>query len=44
MVDTVDLDLEWIELILEAKNLGISDEEIRRFFEEVKKENVITNR
>ncbi|WP_339147774.1 MULTISPECIES: anti-repressor SinI family protein [unclassified Sutcliffiella] len=44
MVDTVDLDLEWVELILEAKDLGITDEEIRRFFEEVKKENVITNR
>lgn len=36
MVDTVDLDLEWVKLILEAKDLGITDEEIRRFFEEVK--------
>ncbi|WP_404445318.1 anti-repressor SinI family protein [Sutcliffiella horikoshii] len=36
MVEILDLDMEWVELILEAKDLGISDEEIRRFFEEVK--------
>ncbi|NMH75280.1 DNA-binding anti-repressor SinI [Bacillus sp. RO2] len=44
VVEYIDLDLEWVELILEAKDLGISDEEIRRFFEEAKQENVLTSR
>lgn len=37
-----DLDLEWAELLLEAKNLGITDDEIRKFFEQVQQEKVLT--
>ncbi|UAL46947.1 anti-repressor SinI family protein [Sutcliffiella horikoshii] len=44
MVEYLDLDLEWVELILEAKDLGISDEEIRRFFEEAKQREVLVGR
>ncbi|WP_096156675.1 anti-repressor SinI family protein [Bacillus sp. FJAT-45066] len=28
-----ELDLEWVDLLLEAKQLGITDEEIREFLE-----------
>ncbi|CAG9620727.1 anti-repressor SinI family protein [Sutcliffiella rhizosphaerae] len=34
MVEYADLDLEWVELLLEAKSLGITEEEIRSFFSE----------
>jgi DNA-binding transcriptional MerR regulator len=34
LVDENELDLEWMELILEARKLGISDEEIREFLRE----------
>lgn len=44
MVEILDLDMEWVELILEAKDLGISDEEIRRFFEEVNLKEVLASR
>ncbi len=27
----VELDIEWLQLILEAKNIGIKKEEIRQF-------------
>ncbi|WP_338451205.1 anti-repressor SinI family protein [Niallia oryzisoli] len=29
---SIEYDIEWIELITEAKNLGIEMEEIRNFF------------
>jgi hypothetical protein len=31
LVDVKELDIEWVELILEAKNLGISYEEIKEY-------------
>ncbi|MFC3749356.1 MULTISPECIES: anti-repressor SinI family protein [Bacillales] len=33
-LQTVDLDLEWVYLLLSAKKAGIKAEEIRRFFNE----------
>ncbi|WP_229522110.1 anti-repressor SinI family protein [Paenibacillus monticola] len=33
-LQTVDLDLEWVHLLLTAKKAGIKAEEIRRFFDE----------
>ncbi|NUU60293.1 DNA-binding anti-repressor SinI [Paenibacillus sp. JW14] len=33
-MQTVDLDLEWVYLLLSAKKAGIKAEEIRRFFNE----------
>ncbi|TYS60064.1 DNA-binding anti-repressor SinI [Sutcliffiella horikoshii] len=44
MVEYLDLDLEWVELILEAKDLGITDEEIRRFFEEARQGEALVGR
>ena len=41
----LELDLEWIDLLLEAKRLGITDEEIREFLQEstkTKAEDVFT--
>ncbi|SDN54171.1 anti-repressor SinI family protein [Bacillus sp. OK048] len=32
-VDLLELDEEWVELIIEAKNMGMQLEEVRRFFE-----------
>ncbi|MGM0836075.1 MAG: anti-repressor SinI family protein [Bacillota bacterium] len=31
-----DLDLEWVDLILKAKEIGLTEEEIRDFFVESK--------
>lgn len=33
-LQTVDLDLEWVNLLMSAKKAGIEAEEIRRFFSE----------
>lgn len=33
------LDLEWVQLIIEAKNVGIKKEEIREFLNSQKEEN-----
>ena len=32
-VDLLELDEEWVELIIEAKNMGMQLEEVRGFFE-----------
>lgn len=37
----IKLDAEWIKLIIEAKNLGISKEEILSFFKEKKEEKLV---
>jgi DNA-binding transcriptional MerR regulator len=39
-----DLDLEWVELILEAKDIGLTEEEIRKFFEEVREGEALVRR
>ncbi|MBN8202415.1 anti-repressor SinI family protein [Bacillus sp. NTK034] len=31
-VQTEQLDQDWVQLIIEAKNLGIEKEELKRFF------------
>lgn len=31
MYSKVELDIEWLQLIMEAKNIGIEKEEIRQF-------------
>lgn len=33
-LQTVDLDLEWVYLLMSAKNAGIQADEIRQFFNE----------
>lgn len=39
-----DLDLEWVELIMEARDIGLTDEEIRSFFEEVREGEALVGR
>ncbi|GGA67075.1 anti-repressor SinI family protein [Ornithinibacillus halotolerans] len=36
VIDVVKLDLEWIQLIREAKELGMSIEDVRTFLTEAK--------
>ena len=41
MVDLLELDAEWVELIIEAKNMGMQLEEVRVFFETRKKDEIV---
>jgi DNA-binding transcriptional MerR regulator len=34
LLDEKELDIEWLELILEARNLGITVDEIKEFLKE----------
>ncbi|KYG29320.1 anti-repressor SinI family protein [Alkalihalobacillus trypoxylicola] len=36
---TEELDLEWISLLKEAKEMGLSPDEIKLFFSDIKNEN-----
>ncbi|WP_417898957.1 anti-repressor SinI family protein [Bacillus haimaensis] len=38
-----DLDSEWVDLILEAKEIGLTEEEIRNFFMESTIREVLVN-
>ncbi|SET22650.1 Anti-repressor SinI [Oceanobacillus limi] len=40
MIKTVGLDQEWVELIVKAKDLGMSTEEVRAFILESQTEGV----
>nr|WP_263325110.1 anti-repressor SinI family protein [Neobacillus sp. Marseille-Q6967] len=37
ILDEKELDTEWVELIMEARNLGISVDEIREFLQQSSK-------
>ncbi len=41
MVDLLELDEEWIELIIEAKNMGMQREEVRGFLADGMKDELL---
>ncbi|WP_148347966.1 anti-repressor SinI family protein [Bacillus rubiinfantis] len=41
IVDLLEFDEEWVELIIEAKNMGMQLEEVRAFLEHKLKDDIV---